>query len=110
MENDFKMEEDVTVPPAVSRERTYLAWSIFNTIFCCTSIGIITIVFSLQTETANLIGNSARAKARSRLVKKLNIASSVIGIVFIILVIIIVVKMPQFFKPFLPLDQLKRPH
>ncbi|KAI5608350.1 interferon-induced transmembrane protein 3 [Silurus asotus] len=74
---------------------TYLAWSIFNTICCCTPLGIIAIVFSCRTDTANLIGDPTRANAHSRLAKKLNIAALVIGIVFVIIFIAIYVVIFQ---------------
>ncbi|KAB5522639.1 hypothetical protein PHYPO_G00161810 [Pangasianodon hypophthalmus] len=82
------MEGKATVPTGVSNAPTYLAWSIFNTICCCTPIGIIAIVFSCRTDTANLIGDTTRANAHSRLTKKLNIAAMVIGIIFLIIFII----------------------
>ncbi|KAI5608351.1 dispanin subfamily A member 2b-like, partial [Silurus asotus] len=68
---------------------TYLAWSIFNTICCCLPLGIIAIVFSCRTDTANTIGDATRANAHSQTAKKLNIAALVIGILLIIIVIVL---------------------
>ncbi|KAG7314530.1 hypothetical protein KOW79_021833 [Hemibagrus wyckioides] len=74
---------------------TYLGWSIFNTLCCCLPLGIIAIVFSCRTDTANTIGDSTRANAHSSTAKKLNIASLVIGIVFLIIIIIFYVVVHQ---------------
>ncbi|KAF4073250.1 hypothetical protein AMELA_G00256750 [Ameiurus melas] len=85
------MEGKATLPTGVSKAPTYLAWSIFNTICCCTPLGIIAIVFSCRTDTANLIGDTTRANAHSSLAKKLNIAALVIGIIFLIILIILTI-------------------
>ncbi|KAK2816529.1 hypothetical protein Q7C36_022800 [Tachysurus vachellii] len=82
------MEGKATMHPGVVQAPTYLAWSIFNTLCCCLPIGIIAIVFSCRTDTANTIGDSPRANAHSSMAKKLNIAALVIGIIFLILYII----------------------
>ncbi|KAK2816530.1 hypothetical protein Q7C36_022801 [Tachysurus vachellii] len=89
------MEGKATMPPGVVQAPTYLAWSIFNTLCCCLPLGIIAIVFSCRTDTANLIGDTSRANAHSRLAKKLNIAALVIGIVFVIIYIILYVIVHQ---------------
>lgn len=47
-ENDLTMEGKKMMSSGESNEPTYLAWSIFNTIFCCTPIGIIALVFSCR--------------------------------------------------------------
>ncbi|KAG7314529.1 hypothetical protein KOW79_021832 [Hemibagrus wyckioides] len=79
----------------VAHAPTYLGWSIFNTLCCCLPLGIIAIVFSCRTDTANLIGDTTRANAHSSLAKKLNIASLVIGIFFVILYIVFYVIVYQ---------------
>ncbi|MCJ8748782.1 hypothetical protein PDJAM_G00168790 [Pangasius djambal] len=89
------MEGKATVPTGVSNVPTYLAWSIFNTLCCCTPIGIIAIVFSCRTDTANLIGDTTRANAHSRLAKNLNIAALVVGIIFLIIFISFYVTVHQ---------------
>uniref|UniRef100_A0AAY5EDP3 Uncharacterized protein n=1 Tax=Electrophorus electricus TaxID=8005 RepID=A0AAY5EDP3_ELEEL len=71
-----------------SNATTYLAWSILNTIFCCLPLGIAAIVFSCRTDTANTIGDGSRAEEHSRTARNLNIASLVLGIVFLIIFIV----------------------
>ncbi|KAI4875711.1 hypothetical protein NFI96_005565 [Prochilodus magdalenae] len=68
---------------------TYLGWSIFNTLCCCLPLGIVAIVFSCKTDSANTMGDATRAQEHSRLAKNLNIAALVIGIILIIIVIVI---------------------
>ncbi|TSP36124.1 Interferon-induced transmembrane protein 2 [Bagarius yarrelli] len=74
---------------------TYLFWSIFNTLCCCLPIGIIAIVFSCRTDTANTVGDSTRANAHSSVAKKLNIAAMVIGIIFVVIYIILYMTVHQ---------------
>ncbi|KAK3509115.1 hypothetical protein QTP70_020226 [Hemibagrus guttatus] len=88
---DWKMEGKGTMMTGVAHAPTYLGWSICNTLCCCLPLGIIAIVFSCRTDTANLIGDTTRAQAHSSLAKKLNIASLVIGILFVILYTILYV-------------------
>ncbi|KAF4073248.1 hypothetical protein AMELA_G00256730 [Ameiurus melas] len=89
------MERNMAGTTGVSNAPTYLAWSICNTLCCCIPIGIIAIVFSCRTDTANTVGDSTRANAHSSMAKKLNIAALVIGIVFFIITIILYVIMLQ---------------
>ncbi|NP_001187096.1 interferon induced protein 2 [Ictalurus punctatus] len=85
------MERNMAGTTGVSNAPTYLVWSIFNTLCCCFPLGIIAIVFSRRTHTANTIGDSTRAKAHSSTAKKLNIAALVIGMVFFIISIVLCV-------------------
>ncbi|MCI4394572.1 hypothetical protein PGIGA_G00170460 [Pangasianodon gigas] len=71
-----------------SNAPTYLVWSIFNTLCCCLPIGIIAIVFSCRTDTANVIGDTTRANEHSRMARNLNIAAMVTGIIFLIIYIV----------------------
>ncbi|KAK3509116.1 hypothetical protein QTP70_020227 [Hemibagrus guttatus] len=82
----------------VAHAPTYLGWSIFNTLCCCLPLGILAIVFSCRTETANTVGDSAVANAHSTMAKNLNIAALVIGIILLIILIILYSKAPA--KPY----------
>ncbi|KAF4073233.1 hypothetical protein AMELA_G00256680 [Ameiurus melas] len=82
------MERNMSVTTGVPNAPTYLGWSICNTLFCCLPLGIVAIVFSCRADTANSIGDSARAHAHSKMAKNMNIAALVVGIVFLILCII----------------------
>ncbi|KAK2816531.1 hypothetical protein Q7C36_022802 [Tachysurus vachellii] len=104
------MEGKATASPAGMKAPTYLAWSIFNAVCCCTPLGIIAVVYSCRTDTANLIGDTTRAKASSSLAKKLNIAALVIGIVFIIVSIVAAVIMHQWAEQYIKtsMEQIKK--
>ncbi|KAF4073235.1 hypothetical protein AMELA_G00256700 [Ameiurus melas] len=82
------MERNMAGTTGVPNAPTYLGWSICNTLFCCLPLGIVAIVFSCRADTANTIGDSARAHAHSRMAKNMNIAALVIGMVFLIIYIV----------------------
>ncbi|KAK2816528.1 hypothetical protein Q7C36_022799 [Tachysurus vachellii] len=81
------MEQNVVGMTGAAPAPTYLAWSIFNTLCCCLPLGILAIVFSCRTDTANTIGDGAVAMAHSRMARNLNIAALIIGVIFVIIFI-----------------------
>ncbi|KAF4073247.1 hypothetical protein AMELA_G00256720 [Ameiurus melas] len=90
------MEQNMSVTTGVPNAPTYLGWSICNTLCCCLPIGIVAIVFSIRADTANSIGDSARAHAHSRMAKNMNIAALVVGIIiFIIYIVYIAIMFSQ---------------
>ncbi|KAF4073246.1 hypothetical protein AMELA_G00256710 [Ameiurus melas] len=87
------MERNMAGTTGVPNAPTYLGWSICNTLCCCLPIGIVAIVFSIRADTANTIGDSARAHAHSRMAKNMNIAALVFGIIILIIYIVYIAIM-----------------
>lgn len=84
--NNFKetksqdAQTDKTTQP-----KHYLIWSIINIIFFNTILGIIALVFSIKTRKKIKANKIVEAKANSKVAKILNIVSTSLGVVSILL-------------------------
>ena len=66
------------------KKNDYLCWSILN-LFCCFFLGVVAVIMSAQViELNNTLSKSASAK--SRMVFRINLATTIIGLFFIIYV------------------------
>ncbi|KAH0631375.1 hypothetical protein JD844_005674 [Phrynosoma platyrhinos] len=59
-------------------EPDYLAYSIFTMLCCCLPLGVAALVYSIQTQEANRVGNRIAARRNSRLARIL--AHTALGI------------------------------
>ncbi|KAM5132564.1 dispanin subfamily A member 2b-like [Mantella aurantiaca] len=82
---NMQAEPAITQPPY----KDYLIWSICNMICCCFPIGIAALIFSVKTRDAIYTKDDIAAGRNSRLTFKLNVASSVIGVVLFVAIFIL---------------------
>lgn len=73
----------VQAPPGPNDQKIddYMVFSILNLIFCNLILGIIAVIYSSKTKTANQQGQQTDAKNFSKIAKRINIISLVLGIV-----------------------------
>ncbi|XP_012687022.1 interferon-induced transmembrane protein 1-like [Clupea harengus] len=72
-----------------SNTPSYMAWSIFNCLFCCLPLGIAAIIYSSTVNNANSAGDRTKAESASRTTMRLNLAALVCGIILIIVIILV---------------------
>jgi len=68
----------------------YLVWAILATIFCCLPLGIPAIVFAAQVNSKWQVGDYAGAQESSRKARQFALWSTIIGVVFVVLYLVIV--------------------
>jgi len=68
----------------------YLVWAILATIFCCLPLGIPAIVFAAQVNSKWAVGDFAGAQESSRKARQFALWSTIIGVVFVVLYLVIV--------------------
>jgi hypothetical protein len=73
------------VPPP-----NYLAWSICNLIFCCLPLGIVALVFSVQSQSAAQRGDMAEAERTANTAKTCNMIATIGGGIAILIFFIFV--------------------
>ncbi|XP_075693725.1 interferon-induced transmembrane protein 1-like [Rhinoderma darwinii] len=82
----------VTIMPEGPPVRDHIIWSFFNTIymnFCC--LGLLAFVFSVKSRDRKLHGDRHGALSYGSTARSLNIATTVLSILFTIIFIIIIV-------------------
>ncbi|XP_056384438.1 dispanin subfamily A member 2b-like [Hyla sarda] len=81
----------VTITPDSPPIRDHIIWSLFNTIylnFCC--LGLIAFVFSIKSRDRKLHGDKHGALSYASTARSLNIAATVLFIVYMIILFIII--------------------
>ncbi|KAG9475731.1 hypothetical protein GDO78_003898 [Eleutherodactylus coqui] len=81
----------VTVASDKPPVRDHIVWSILNTVymnFCC--LGLVALIFSIKSRDNKLIGNQKGAKKYGGNARSLNIASSVLTVLWILITLIII--------------------
>ncbi|XP_069824452.1 dispanin subfamily A member 2b-like [Dendropsophus ebraccatus] len=81
----------VTVAPDQAPVRDHVIWSILNTFymnFCC--LGLVALIFSVKSRDQKLVGNHNGARSYGATARSLNIASSVLTIVWFLITITII--------------------
>ncbi len=73
------------------RPNNYLALAIISTIVCCLPLGIVSIIYSTQVNTAYDMGDYNKAERASNNAKNWGIASIVIGFIFVALYFLFVI-------------------
>ncbi|XP_069821741.1 interferon-induced transmembrane protein 1-like [Dendropsophus ebraccatus] len=85
----------VTIVPDSPPIRDHIIWSLFNTVymnFCC--LGLLAFVFSVKSRDRKLHGDKHGALSYASTARSLNIASTVLSILFIVIgIIIFIVQM-----------------
>ncbi|CAJ0942979.1 unnamed protein product, partial [Ranitomeya imitator] len=87
----------VTMMPESPPVQDHIIWSLFNTIylnFCC--LGLLAFVFSIKSRDRKLHGDRNGATSYGSTARSLNIAATVLSILFTIVVIIIFVIQVQY--------------
>ncbi|KAG9475635.1 hypothetical protein GDO78_003832 [Eleutherodactylus coqui] len=80
----------VTIIPDSPPVRDHLIWSIFNTAYLnCCCLGLLALVFSVKSRDRKLYGDKHGAVSYGSTARSLNIAATVVSIVFIIIGIIV---------------------
>ena len=69
--------------------KTYMGYSVFNTVCCCLCIGIAAIIFSAKTKEANKRGDYQEAEKYSKKAKRLNKTAFLTGLVILIFYILL---------------------
>jgi hypothetical protein len=69
----------------------YLVWAILATIFCCLPLGIPAIVFASQVNSKWQSGDFSGAQDASRKAKQFSLWSTILGLVFVVLYILLIV-------------------
>ncbi|KAG7277495.1 hypothetical protein CRUP_037366 [Coryphaenoides rupestris] len=69
--------------------RDYLVYSIFTMVCCCLPLGIMALIYSILTRSANASGDQVSAERNSRRARLLNNLSLGIGLTLIILIIVL---------------------
>ncbi|KAM4617384.1 interferon-induced transmembrane protein 1-like [Discoglossus pictus] len=78
----------ITVTPDEPPVRDHLVWSIFNLVymnFCC--LGLIALAFSVKSRDRKLYGDKNGARSYGTTSRSLNIAATILSIIFTIIVI-----------------------
>nr|XP_055067133.1 synapse differentiation-inducing gene protein 1-like [Misgurnus anguillicaudatus] len=65
----------------------HLCYSVFTMLCCCFPLGIAALVYSITTRDANQLGYQQIAKKNSRMARKLNHISLVIGLITLLVII-----------------------
>ncbi|XP_073513651.1 dispanin subfamily A member 2b-like [Phyllobates terribilis] len=73
-------------------QKDYLVWSIINLICCCLPLGLAAVIFSVKSRDATLRNNTELAAKHSGTAYGLNIAATMVGVLFVIAVIYINLK------------------
>ncbi|XP_015273580.1 PREDICTED: synapse differentiation-inducing gene protein 1-like [Gekko japonicus] len=81
----------VIVPAQTIDAPDYLAYSIFTMLCCCLPLGIAALVYSIQTQDANRMGNGAEAQRNSRKARILAHTALGLGILLVLGVTVMVV-------------------
>ncbi|XP_038238704.1 proline rich transmembrane protein 1B-like [Dermochelys coriacea] len=84
-------QQVILVSPPPAREKDYLGYSIFTLLCCCLPLGIVALVYSIQTRDANGTGNTAQAQRSSRMAWIFNNTALGVGIVVLIVWVTIVI-------------------
>ncbi|XP_069595126.1 interferon-induced transmembrane protein 1-like isoform X1 [Ranitomeya imitator] len=87
----------VTIMPESPPVRDHIIWSLFNTMylnFCC--LGFLAFVFSIKSRDRKLHGDRNSATSYGSTARSLNIAATVLSILFTIVVIIIFIIQVQY--------------
>ncbi|XP_040264999.1 dispanin subfamily A member 2b-like [Bufo bufo] len=82
----------VTIMPDGPPVRDHLIWSLFNTMylnFCC--LGLLALVFSVKSRDRKLYGDKNGAASYGSTARSLNIASTVLAILSVIILITIAI-------------------
>ncbi|KAM4017166.1 dispanin subfamily A member 2b-like [Anomaloglossus baeobatrachus] len=91
------VQSTVVVMPQSPPVRDHIIWSLFNTMylnFCC--LGLLAFVFSIKSRDRKLHGDRSGAVSYGSTARSLNIASTVLSILFTIIVIVICVIQVQY--------------
>ncbi|XP_062895190.1 dispanin subfamily A member 2b-like [Mobula hypostoma] len=81
----------VQVVPGVLPVRDHLPWSIFNLFymnFCC--LGLTAMVYSIKSRDRKVVGDIEGAQHYGSTARSLNIAATVIGVLFFIIIVALV--------------------
>ncbi|KAK7146868.1 hypothetical protein R3I94_009650 [Phoxinus phoxinus] len=101
----------VTVQPAVYLTNTplayplpdYLGYSIFNLLCCCFPLGIVALIYSINTRNANMSGQRQIAEKNSKMARTFNHIALGIGlaafVLSIVCIIVVVVNTQQTTRP-----------
>ncbi|KAM9114280.1 proline-rich transmembrane protein 1-like [Pangshura tecta] len=87
----YAPQQVILVPPPPANETDYLGYSIFTLLFCCLPLGIVALVYSVQTRDANRSGNIALAQRSSRMAWIFNNTALGVGIAVLIAWVTIVI-------------------
>ena len=68
----------------------HLVWAILSTLFCCLPLGIAAIVFAAQVNSKYNVGDYAGAQDSSRKARNFSLWSTIIGVVWIAVVVVLV--------------------
>nr|DBA17344.1 TPA: hypothetical protein GDO54_002809 [Pyxicephalus adspersus] len=80
----------VTIMPEGPPVRDHFIWSLFNAMymnFCC--LGVLALVFSVKSRDRKVLGDKNGATSYGSTARSLNIAATVLSILFIIIAIVI---------------------
>ncbi|XP_039368187.1 proline-rich transmembrane protein 1-like [Mauremys reevesii] len=87
----YAPQQVILVPPPPANEVDYLGYSIFTLLCCCLPLGIVALVYSIQTRDANRSGNAALAQQSSRMARIFNNTALGVGIVVLIVWVAVVI-------------------
>nr|XP_008174838.1 proline-rich transmembrane protein 1-like [Chrysemys picta bellii] len=87
----YAPQQVILVSPPPANEADYLGYSIFTLLCCCLPLGIVALVYSIQTRDANRSGNTAQAQRSSRMARIFNNTALGVGIVVLIVWVAIVI-------------------
>ena len=77
----------------IAAPETWIGYSICNLLCCCCPLGVVSVIFSVMTESANNGGNYSKASKYSKLAAWFNIAGISLGsFVFFGSIIFVLVK------------------
>ncbi|XP_073514823.1 dispanin subfamily A member 2b-like [Phyllobates terribilis] len=100
----------VTIVPDSPPVRDHIIWSLFNTMymnFCC--LGLLAFVFSIKSRDRKLHGDRSGAVSYGSTARSLNIASTVLSILFtIIAIVIFVIQMQYVVQAFQQMQERER--
>lgn len=87
----YAPQQIILVSPPPAKENDYLGYSIFTLLCCCLPLGIVALVYSIQTRDANNSGNTGQAQQSSRMARIFNHTALGVGIVVLIVWVAIVI-------------------